>query len=347
MLERDMEDLIAAHPKDFFKKEFTLIGRQQSFAEVGRFDLLFKDEFDTTILMELKARVAKYEDATQLGKYKDELERRGMTSVWMWLVATHIPHSVREFLDRVGIEYTEIHEAEFRRVAQRYGKSFSRDPEPSTHAGQPVRIDSTLGQSRKPSHAAERSKMKANGFNPFHVAVGPTVNVPSSFQWKNYGFDLLVQNPHDLDRVRFQQLVQLFESSVRSKKNAKLVKKLTEWSADPVHNRLSKYTCFRLLRWVTTSGWKDAVPHAEAIWIYLFGSPVPKLYTWDRTERVYKFDPEAWKMWFDSLRSSLRSTEAIYKEHNHESARGWPAKDQCQCEDCQNYRRAHPSTSSL
>ena len=35
----------------------------------------------------------------------------------MWLVAPSIPRSVRDFLDHVGIEYTEIHEAEFRRVA--------------------------------------------------------------------------------------------------------------------------------------------------------------------------------------------------------------------------------------
>ena len=53
MLERDMEDLIATYPEDFFNKEFTLIGRQQSFADVGRFDLLFKDEFGWMILVEL------------------------------------------------------------------------------------------------------------------------------------------------------------------------------------------------------------------------------------------------------------------------------------------------------
>jgi RecB family endonuclease NucS len=59
------------------------------------------------ILVELKARVAKYEDATQLAKYKDELARRNTTSVLMWLVAPHIPSSIREFLDGIGIEYTD------------------------------------------------------------------------------------------------------------------------------------------------------------------------------------------------------------------------------------------------
>jgi len=40
MVEREMEDLIAAYPDDFFpNKGFELIARQQSFAGVGRFDL--------------------------------------------------------------------------------------------------------------------------------------------------------------------------------------------------------------------------------------------------------------------------------------------------------------------
>jgi hypothetical protein len=45
----------------------------------------------------------------------------------MWLVAPSIPRSVRDFLDQVGIEYTEIHEAEFRKVAARHGYSFASE----------------------------------------------------------------------------------------------------------------------------------------------------------------------------------------------------------------------------
>ncbi len=93
--------------------------RQGSFQGVGRFDLLFKDEFDTNILMELKARTAKYQDATQLAKYKDALTALKVENVIMWLVATQIPTSVREFLDRIGIEYSEIHENEYRTIAKK------------------------------------------------------------------------------------------------------------------------------------------------------------------------------------------------------------------------------------
>jgi hypothetical protein len=46
MLEKDMEDLIASYPDDFFpRRSFTLTGRQRSFAGIGRFDLTFEDEF--------------------------------------------------------------------------------------------------------------------------------------------------------------------------------------------------------------------------------------------------------------------------------------------------------------
>jgi hypothetical protein len=151
MLEKDMEDLIAGYPEDFFPgKGFELRGRQKSFAGVGRFDLLFEDLYKTNILMELKAVAARYEDATQLAKYKDELLYRGEKHVLMWLVAPQLSSSVREFLDRIGIEYTEIHEAQYRRVAERRGLSIrSETPTPNQPTASLER--SPLGKSRPKS----------------------------------------------------------------------------------------------------------------------------------------------------------------------------------------------------
>ena len=92
MLESVMEELIANYSGDFFpRKILTLTGRQGSFSGVGRFDLLFKDEHQTNILMELKARPAKYEDASQLAKYFNALKQQGKKDIIMWLVATIIP----------------------------------------------------------------------------------------------------------------------------------------------------------------------------------------------------------------------------------------------------------------
>ena len=144
-----MENLIADHPNDFFPdRDFRLIGRQQSFAGVGRFDLLFRDRFETNILMELKAVPAKYDVAIQLAKYRDEMLSRGEKHVLMWLVAPQIPNHVREFLDRIGIEYSEIHEAEFRRAAERHGSAFGGAHATDSHG---VSRDGTMKAAPRPS----------------------------------------------------------------------------------------------------------------------------------------------------------------------------------------------------
>ncbi len=131
MTEREMEDLIAAYPKEFFGgKDMVLKGRQGSFAGVGRFDLLFEDEHHTNVLMELKAVAARYEHASQLARYKAALDESGDRYVLMWLVAPLIPKPVRDFLDQIGIEYSEIHEATFKTVAARHGIKLEERPLP-------------------------------------------------------------------------------------------------------------------------------------------------------------------------------------------------------------------------
>lgn len=132
MIEREMEDLIAAHAGEFFPRRlFELKGRQGVFSGVGRFDLLFEDQFQNNILMELKAAPAKLDVAEQLVKYKQALETEGKKNVIMWLVAPIVPRHVADFLDRFGVEHTEIHEAEFRQVASRHGYSFLSESVPS------------------------------------------------------------------------------------------------------------------------------------------------------------------------------------------------------------------------
>jgi hypothetical protein len=128
MIEREMEDLIAAHTEEFFPRHVLVLkGRQGTFAGVGRFDLLFDDRFDNKILMELKAVPAKLEAAEQLVRYKQALEEKGERNVIMWLVAPVVPRHIAEFLDRFGIEYTEIHEAQFRQVAWRHDYRFASE----------------------------------------------------------------------------------------------------------------------------------------------------------------------------------------------------------------------------
>src|SRR5713101_4110725 len=131
MTEREMEDLIAAHADEFFPRRLlTLKCRQGVFAGVGRYDLLFEDQFKNNLVMELKAVPAKLEVGEQLVKYKQALEENGEKNVIMWLVAPIVPKHVADFLDRFGVEHTEIHEAEFRQVATRHKYPFASESAP-------------------------------------------------------------------------------------------------------------------------------------------------------------------------------------------------------------------------
>jgi hypothetical protein len=296
MTERDMEDLIAAYPADFFARhKFTLKGRQRSFGGVGRFDLLFEDEFQTNVLIELKARPARYEDATQqVARYKEELERQGETNILMWLVAPHITSSVREFLDRIGVEYSEIHEATFRRVAARRG---------TTIRSEAVAEGPKAGEGARSVPVSERSTRAA----ATQVETGPIVYRHAKFRWKAYGYDLALENPQEFDRDSFDSLITGFEQAVPSRRNAALVAELRSWATHPKHSRWPHGSNCSLLRWVTTSGWKSAVPHAEAIWTYLFGQPVPTWYVWRQGNRKYDFDARAWTIWYESLTGPTES----------------------------------------
>jgi hypothetical protein len=122
MLEREMEDLIAANPDHFFPRHgFVLKGRQQSYQGVGRFDLLFVDRHGMNILMELKAVPARYDVIDQVARYRDALVSRGSANIIMWIVAPSIPPGMKDFLSHLGIEYSEIHESEFARAATLFG----------------------------------------------------------------------------------------------------------------------------------------------------------------------------------------------------------------------------------
>lgn len=143
-----MEDLIAAHAEEFFpRRVLVLKGRQGTLAGVGRFDLLFQDHFENRILMELKAVAAKLEAAEQLVRYKQALEQKGERNIIMWLVAPLVPKPIADFLDRFGVEYTEIHETEFRQVASRHNYRFASEaPAPKDHVAAPAQsknVDST------------------------------------------------------------------------------------------------------------------------------------------------------------------------------------------------------------
>lgn len=150
MLEKDMEDLIAQYPSEFFHPhEFTLIDRQGVLPGVGRYDLLFEDSRGMKILMELKAQPAKYADADQLARYYNALKDSGQKGIVLWLVATSIQHAVREVLDNVGIEYTEIHPPQYMWVAEKYGVKLRSETPEAEPAGTATAADTATDQAEE------------------------------------------------------------------------------------------------------------------------------------------------------------------------------------------------------
>jgi len=296
MIEKDMEDLIAAYPDDFCpRRNFVLIGRQRSFAGIGRFDLAFEDEFESTILMELKAKTLKYEDATQVAKYRDELKRNGCTNIVMWLVAPQIPSSVREFLDDKGIEYSEIHVLEFRRIAERHDFVIKSEAEPEK-ASPSITSIGTAGSviaSRLPRRTRQASSI---------VSTAPVVISHSALRWRAAGSDLILDNPEKFEPKKFLGLVDRFAAAVRSGKNRSLVNDLKSWADSSRHTPLTSATVESLLRWtITGTTWQAAVPYAYEVSAYLFGTPAPTWKEWNDSERKYEFDAERWRRWFQSL----------------------------------------------
>ena len=236
MFERDMEELIASFPDDFFPgHELRLIGRQQSFAGIGRFDLLFTDRYQSNVLMELKAVTAKFQNADQLGRYKEALESRGERSVLMWLVAPAIPTSVRELLDRIGIEYTEIHEAQFQRVALQRGIMINK-PTPIPSPPEPNRTSAAMDE-----HYAACNNDPAM--------------LPS------------------IDKDTLAKLIHEFASLVKRKIDKSLAVNLRADVLEANPPCVRRQTMLQLARWCKTDGiYSDGMMVAQKISLLLYGS---------------------------------------------------------------------------
>jgi len=105
MLEKDIENLIASHPKDFFpKEEFTLISQQHT-VQRRRIDILFEDKYGRLIIVEVKRGILSREASGQIIEYygllKNQFPER---SIELILCANTIPNERKSFLENVGIE---------------------------------------------------------------------------------------------------------------------------------------------------------------------------------------------------------------------------------------------------
>ena len=66
MLEKDIENLIAAHPKEFFpREEFKLVAQQHTIKK-RRLDILFEDKYGRFIIIEVKRGILSREASGQV-----------------------------------------------------------------------------------------------------------------------------------------------------------------------------------------------------------------------------------------------------------------------------------------
>jgi hypothetical protein len=179
---------------------------------------------------------ARYDNADQLAKYKEALEAQGERNILMWLVAPSIPTAVREFLDRIGIEYSEIHEAQFRRVAERHGITIARDPLPQLVFNRP----------------------------------SARANHPTPVEGKEVGAYGMVPK---VDKEKLARLLQEFEAAAKRHVDRSLAVKLRHEVLEPVVPSISRPTTLQLAKWCNTENplYRDGMAVAQRISEVLFG----------------------------------------------------------------------------
>jgi predicted RNA-binding protein with PUA-like domain len=125
MLEKDIENLIAKHPEDFFpKSRFKLIGQQ---VKLGRCyaDILFEDEHKRKIIVEVKRGILQREHSGQVMEYYGLLKNENPNNiVELILCANIIPSERRSFLETAGIECKELGINFINQVAEKHKYSF-------------------------------------------------------------------------------------------------------------------------------------------------------------------------------------------------------------------------------
>jgi len=125
MLEKDIENLIAKYPLEFFPKEHLILKGQQ--VNIGRCyaDIIFTDKFDRLIILEIKRGILTREASGQIMEYYGLLkEQYPNKAIELILCANTIPLERRRFLENVGIECKELGISLIQEVAKKYNYKF-------------------------------------------------------------------------------------------------------------------------------------------------------------------------------------------------------------------------------
>lgn len=125
MLEKDIENLVARYPKEFFpEEEFQLIGQQHT-VEGRRIDILFQDKFGRKIIVEVKRGILTREASGQVMEYYGLMKSKSPKDICeLILCANVIPSERKLFLENAGIECKEVGVGFIADLAKRVGYTF-------------------------------------------------------------------------------------------------------------------------------------------------------------------------------------------------------------------------------
>jgi len=125
MFEKDIENLIAKYPVEFFPTSgFQLVGQQ---VRLGRCfaDIIFKDKFERNVIVEVKRGILSRDASGQVMEYYGLLKNEepdGITE--LILCANIIPAERRKFLETIGIECKELGINKLNEIASKYNYQY-------------------------------------------------------------------------------------------------------------------------------------------------------------------------------------------------------------------------------
>jgi len=133
MLEKDIENLIAQYPDEFFPNSgFTLIGQQ---VKLGRCyaDIIFEDKHKRKIIVEVKRGILSRDASGQVMEYYGLLKTDSPDDfVELILCANIIPPERKKFLETIGIECRELGINLINQTAEKVGYNFINSPKKQT-----------------------------------------------------------------------------------------------------------------------------------------------------------------------------------------------------------------------
>lgn len=125
MLEKDIENLIAKYPDEFFPSAgFKLIGQQIRLGKCFA-DIIFEDKFSRKIIVEVKRGILSRDASGQVTEYYGLLKSEQPDSiVELILCANIIPAERKKFLETIGIECKELGINSILTIAAKYNYQF-------------------------------------------------------------------------------------------------------------------------------------------------------------------------------------------------------------------------------